>query len=955
MGMSIVFGLLGLFFGAVLAGVGGAVLGMLAGWLLGAMQTQSQRLTRLEHRLARLETGGRAQERQGASPATATDMAQAIAPVTGSATAAPHAPTAAASMTDVAGVQVVSSTTMDAVAADKVTTSTRPDTLPAAAGPTPASTTDAQRPAASVAGGVSSATSPSISLHENALWRWLTGGNPVAKAGIVVLFFGVAFLVRYAAARELVPLELRLAAVALGAMVMLGIGWRLRERSGPYGVSLQGGAVGILYLTVFAAARLYQLVPMPLMFALLVALVVLSAVLAVLQDALSLAAFGAAGGFLAPILASTGSGSHVALFSYYALLNLGILGIAWYRAWRPLNLLGFVFTFVLGTAWGYRYYRPEYFSTVEPFLILFFLFYVAIAVLYALRQPVRLRGYVDASLVFGVPLVGFALQAALVHDMVYGLAWSALALGVFYMLLAIGLWRRQGTGLRLLCEAFLALGVGFASLAIPLALDARWTAAAWSVEGAALVWLGLRQSRLLARSFGVLLQLGAGAGVALVWLTGVHAGHAWPVVSGDFLSGALLSLAGLLSAWLYYRHAAQLREWESLLHYVLLAWGLLWWFGSGMRELDRHLGGSDLFFATLVLLAATAAALTWLERRLNWHALAWPLCGVTPLALYLGAMAWLGQGLLHPFWHWGVFAWAAIVAVHFLLLRAHETNAEAKGVANAAAHWPEALQRLWHAAGLWWIIGLLTWEAAWQVAAALPGHSVWPGVVWGALPALLIIVLLRFGDRLAWPVMRFEIDYRVHGIAGMAVYLLGWVMAASVYAWPSPAPLPYVPLLNPVELTQALILVVLARWWVYAGRHPALWSNWLQPRYGWLALGLCAFLALNGVVAHTVHYWLAVPFTPYHLHHSVVFQSAISVLWTLVALVLTTLAARRVQRTVWFIGAAMLAVVVGKLFLVDLSGTGTVARIVSFIAVGVLMLLIGYLAPMPPRQSEKSS
>ena len=74
--------------------------------------------------------------------------------------------------------------------------------------------------------------------------------------------------------------------------------------------------------------------------------------LAVLQDARALAVLGIVGGFLAPMLASTGSGNHVALFSYYAMLNSAIFGIAWFKAWRVLNVLGFVFTFGIGSAVG---------------------------------------------------------------------------------------------------------------------------------------------------------------------------------------------------------------------------------------------------------------------------------------------------------------------------------------------------------------------------------------------------------------------------------------------------------------------------------------------------------------------------------------------------------------------------------------------------------------------------
>ena len=70
-------------------------------------------------------------------------------------------------------------------------------------------------------------------------------------------------------------------------------------------------------------------------------------------------------------------------------------------------------------------------------------------------------------------------------------------------------------------------------------------------------------------------------------------------------------------------------------------------------------------------------------------------------------------------------------------------------------------------------------------------------------------------------------------------------------------------------------------------------------------------------------------------------------MWTVTALVLMWLSARRAWRLPWLVGAVLLAAVVAKLLLVDQSGTGTVTRIVSFIGVGVLMLVIGYVAPLP--------
>ena len=109
-----------------------------------------------------------------------------------------------------------------------------------------------------------------------------------------------------------------------------------------------------------------------------------------------------------------------------------------------------------------------------------------------------------------------------------------------------------------------------------------------------------------------------------------------------------------------------------------------------------------------------------------------------------------------------------------------------------------------------------------------------------------------------------------------------------------------------------------------------------------------AFYWVNAVLLRTVHQWAGVPFELDALLRSVVAQSALSLLWTSTALVLMFAAGRSRSRALWMTGAVLLGVVVLKLFVNDLGNTGTVARIVSFIGVGVLLLVIGYVAPVPP-------
>lgn len=489
MATTIVLALVGLVLGAGIGDEGGMLFGLFIGLAFGMITNLKGRVFQLERDLTKLK----------ASPAPAETREEAPSSARPKSYQAPEPSQTAVEEQTPAMPEPVAQV-MQAVAqptTEQVISQIKEETTPTATTTTAELAHTRVQPQwqdTSKSGEFARRADGFIDKVETTIREFFTTGNIVVKVGAIVLFFGIAFLLKYAAERVVFPIELRLMGVAAAGIAMIVVGWRMRGDKLEYGLILQGIGVGILYITVFAASKFYHLLPASMTFAILLLLVALSGLLAVKQNAKSLAIFGAIGGFLAPVLMSTGSGSHIMLFSYYAVLNLGIFGIAWFKSWRVLNFVGFVFTFIISAAWGYKSYQPEYFATTESFLLLFYFFYLTISVLFAYRQAPKLKGYVDGTLVFGLPLVAFALQSQIVDQYQYGEAITAAVMAVIYFVLAKLLWRPEKKGVRLLAESFLALGVTFGSLAIPLALDGRWTAAVWSLEGAALVWIGLRQS-----------------------------------------------------------------------------------------------------------------------------------------------------------------------------------------------------------------------------------------------------------------------------------------------------------------------------------------------------------------------------------------------------------------------------------------------------------------------------
>jgi len=206
-----------------------------------------------------------------------------------------------------------------------------------------------------------------------------------------------------------------------------------------------------------------------------------------------------------------------------------------------------------------------------------------------------------------------------------------------------------------------------------------------------------------------------------------------------------------------------------------------------------------------------------------------------------------------------------------------------------------------------------------------------------------------------WPVRKHAVYYLDHGVAVPALFLVAWVVLMNFHPG-NPTPLPYIPLMNPLELSQIFILFVLSCYLFRDSRlkrdDPGITTllDHLPAHSTTWALGAVLFLWINFVTGRVVHHYFDIPFTWHSLHRSVVFQAAISVLWSMSALGITVWATKTGRRRIWFCGAVLLGMVVLKLFTVDLDGTRTIARIISFLGVGSLMLVIGYFSPLPPKE-----
>ncbi len=884
----------------------------------------------------------------------------------------------------------------------------------------------------------------------------LTGGNLLLKTGIVVLFLGLAFLLRYASERVHIPIGLRYLSVAGGGLAAVVAGWKLQSRRREYGLILQGFGVAVMYLTSLAALKLHPLLPALAVFAAMVVLVAAMAVMAVRQDAQIMAQAAVIGGMAAPILVSDGSGNYLVLFSYLALLNTGIAAIARFKAWRPLNLTGFVCTFCIALFWGLKSYTPGHFSTTEPFLIYHWLLYTLIACLFARRRlsegggdalpPLAdnaplgdIIGHIakhgirvhilDHTLLFGTMTAAFALQCGITAHLTHGSGWSAVLFAAVYGAAALVL--RGSSGLAVLRQAFTACALLFATAAVPLFFNRGDTVSLWSLEAVLLYFFGLR-GRLPHLRFAALsvylsaavCQLGGYSPAAYTLLSGSWADtlftaagggllyacwHKWrcegsaawersfqtaslafAVLYASLLPMLLLSEDGKLSvaysALALLWAACQYRKRQPVLTAAALLCGLTliffsinmsdgwpnktvgWllqavllfaasfaagrpeWQNGNKTSVAALCAGSLLFTISLqpaytgwqeILqpLEAYGTSTIWLLSavwllpfalacsRLNWRPPLFILLFFSLLTFtgYPGAAAYSETPL------YAAFCLAAATAVHWYLLKVQPLE-------QSAADWLHG-------------ISLLLFAAAWThfsgTVGALWLDGVWLQVVWLAVP--LAFWLLLATPKQPALFRRHPAAYLKFGGIMCALFAAGWLLWVNISAPHRPAPLPYLPLLNPLELASVGLLWLGWRGFERIAASDG-WSGTAKRQYAALLNGL-GFIVLSAGVMRLWHFFDGIRWRLDYLLASFGLQASLSVVWAVTAIVLMVGGNRSGRRSRWLTGATLMAVVVVKLFLVELGNSGGIARIVSFIAVGLLLLLVGWFAPVPPKEN----
>ena len=318
--------------------------------------------------------------------------------------------------------------------------------------------------------------------------------------GLIATVYGVGYFLKYSFEQGWVGPAGRVAMAYIWGAAFLFGGNLFRKRDmETFGLSLAGGGIAILYFATFAAFQLYHLVGQGPAFIVMIMITSLAGLLSVIHNAKWLAVIGIIGGFLTPVLLSTGYDNQLTLMTYMTMLNLGMLGIAFHKKWNLLTTLGFIFTYLLYTEWFGSHYTSEKFWPAIIFLTIFYLIYSIMPFISRfVKKETEHKGF---GIIIPNSFISFAFSYHIVKSY-----FSLEAVGVislFYAAVFLSMASYAFKAGKKDMEGFTVLAgnsLMFLIITVPLVFSQHWITIFWSAQAIALLWMGIKlENKFLSR------------------------------------------------------------------------------------------------------------------------------------------------------------------------------------------------------------------------------------------------------------------------------------------------------------------------------------------------------------------------------------------------------------------------------------------------------------------------
>ncbi len=380
----------------------------------------------------------------------------------------------------------------------------------------------------------------------------LIGENLINKIGIAITVIGVAIGAKYSIENELISPLTRIILGYLAGIGLLGFGIKLKQNYENYSAVLVSGAIAILFFITYSAYSFYDLIPQVLAFALMVIFTAFTVVAALNYNKQVIAHIGLVGAYAVPFLLSEGSGNVGVLFSYMAIINVGILVIAFKKYWKQLYFSSFALTWIMYFIWYVAEYQAEeHFTLALTFLSIFFILFYLTFLAYKLLQKEKFESdgilllLANSFIFYGI---GYTiLDSNEIGQQLLGL--FTVFNGILHFMVSVLVYKQKLAD-RSLLNFIIGLVLVFITLAVPVQLDGNWVTLFWAGEAALLFWIGRTKNVAFYEKLSYPLMVLALVSIAQDWAT-VYGGYypelpetrITPILNIHFLSSLLFIAA----------------------------------------------------------------------------------------------------------------------------------------------------------------------------------------------------------------------------------------------------------------------------------------------------------------------------------------------------------------------------------------------------------------------------
>lgn len=369
------------------------------------------------------------------------------------------------------------------------------------------------------------------------------GENLISKLGILILVLGISFFVKYAIDKDWINETARVGIGILAGGIVMALAHKLRKNFAAFSSVFVAGAVSIFYFTIGIAFHDYELFNQTVAFVIMVVITIFSALVSVSYNRKELAILTLIGGFAVPFMVSTGSGNYQVLFSYIAILNVGMLIISYFKKWNIVTLLAFIFTTIIYSVW----FRNEFILNETPYLgalifatIMYIIFSVATVI-----NNVRNNGTfskIEYIIMLANTFFYFGIGATIFtnwHTDFKGM--FAISLAIYNLIFSLVLYKKIGVKKDAIFF-LLGLALTFITLTIPFQFNGNYITLFWACEAVLLLWLSQKSKITTFRIGSIVVQFLMLVSLFMDWgqnYSYIHQIDSYPFLNKIFITGVV--------------------------------------------------------------------------------------------------------------------------------------------------------------------------------------------------------------------------------------------------------------------------------------------------------------------------------------------------------------------------------------------------------------------------------